>query len=244
MDSSPPRACIAVLALMLLPVSAATHGQAPATDQVDPFATARQSIGMLTCRQGARIVATTAAIVANRKTLLTVSHFNRLANGTEISPDKCRFTVSDGRSNRKTASLKISVRQVGGDPFHNQLSRATDWAILELRDDLPQTHEPLLIAEDSNESRQNVRMAGFAATHGRERIWSIDRDCSLRSAKPDSAIFSHDCTSSPGTSGSPLFSRRGTRLEIIGMHVGKTQAGGLAVRISKIAPIVDAAGRT
>lgn len=239
MAFSQSRTCFAILALALLPVPVATHGQTAAISD-ESFANARQSIGKLTCRQGARIVASTAAIISNRRTLLTVSHFNRLADGTEISPDKCRFTVSAGRGEREGTSLGISVKHIGGDPFHNQLSRATDWAILELKDDLPRNFRPLLIAKDSDESRQNVRMAGFAATGGRERTWIVDRDCSLQSAKPDSAILSHDCTSGPGTSGSPLFMRQGSRLEIVGMHVGKTDKGGLAVRVSRIARIVEA----
>lgn len=222
---------------MILALVPSVAVQVTATRTDDSLAAARQSIGKLTCRQGARIVASTAALISDRKTLLTVAHFNQLPDGSEVAPERCRFSVSDGSSNGNESSLEFSVRHVGGDWFHNRLSRATDWAILELNDELPLSHVPLDIAEESGEDRRNVQMAGFAAVTARKVAWSVDRDCSLQSDRPDSAIINHDCASGPGTSGSPILQRKGVRLEIVGMHVGRTETGGLAVRVSKIAPL-------
>lgn len=226
------------LAFILLLTSGMSPGAPSASGAVNHAATARPSIGKLICSKGSRTVASTATMVLDRKTLLGVSHFNRLADGTEIAPEKCRFitTAVDSSGAAVTSSSQISIRQVGGDAFQNQVSRATDWVILNLEGPVPAELKPIAIRDRASVSTAEVFMAGFTLERGSKVVWRTDFNCSLQSAGPRSALLNHDCLSGPGASGSPLLAARGSRLEIIGMHVGRTDHGGLAVQVSRIVP--------
>lgn len=188
------------------------------------------SVGQITCRNAGFSLQSTATLIEDSRTLLTVAHFN-WHDGEEISPSDCRFRLFDVGGERVFAS-DFEIAKVGGSRFDVRTSRATDWAILRLADAAPASVEPLRLYSGRNLSAREAALVGFFASAS-EPGSTRARHCRVRWFEQSSAVLRHDCATAPGTSGSPLVVRKGGVRYLLAIHTGRAEGQGIAALVAR-----------
>ncbi|TMM49015.1 trypsin-like serine peptidase [Qipengyuania marisflavi] len=195
-----------------------------------------RSIGRIECRADGKRFISTATLVRNRQTVLSVSHFNiHEAENKVIPVQQCTFQLlsSEGKVEFRSA-FKVFAR--GGVGMNLELSRATDWAILTLTDESPIDRQPVDVAvnEDLSDAGR-IDIAGYASNHNRLKTQVSDTNCLARPTRSGSIILRHKCDTAPGMSGAPLFATIDGRIQVVAIHSAREKDAGLAVAIAGFA---------
>lgn len=127
----------------------------------------------------------------------------------------------------------------GYDPARELSTVSSDWAILKLVDPVPNQIRPLRFVD-------RVPAPGFElnlGSYGQRRLYlmTADRNCELLGQVPGTALFAHNCSAAPGSSGAPLLFVEDGAAFIIGMQVAIERRDGTDVRLAISAPSIAAA---
>ena len=190
------------------------------------------AIGFIICSSGMRRTATTATVVENRRTILTVAHFDSDGKSGKLPVSNCRFRLGDNVKSR-APSYALTLSERGGDALQNRISRATDWAVLELDREVPGHVRPMLMPASRNSDRTAAFFEGFERSKRDGFAKFARRQCALAANGVRSVLVRHDCPTEAGSSGAPLFANRNGRREIVALHVGRTGGAGLAIALTR-----------
>lgn len=103
--------------------------------------------------------------------------------------------------------------------------RQHDWVILRLDEPLGERFGYFGWRTPDN-WEPHVNLAGFGGFFFNGKILNIDTDCSLRGGFRDHKLFLHDCDTSRGDSGSPVFTCNDNDCRIVALHVAAYRNGG------------------
>lgn len=191
------------------------------------------SIGRIVCRNSNIKLMSTATLVEDRHTLLTVSHFNfDDRKNHAVSTKDCEFQFLDtyGRT-RFRSGIEVIARGAQGKSL--RISRATDWAILRLSKVAPVNRQPLLVDSTFHLNGQTpVNLVGYDSSHKKMSSQFTDRNCDLKLRSPKSIVLEHTCETATGASGAPLIIMAGGHPRVIAIHAARSPKGGVAIRIS------------
>lgn len=190
------------------------------------------AIGFIICSSGMRRTATTATVVENRRTILTVAHFDSDGKSGKLPVSHCRFRLGDNVKSR-APGYTLTLSQRGGDALQNTISRATDWAVLELDREVPAHIRPMMVQASRNSDRTAAFFEGFERSKRAGFAKFARRKCALAANGVRSVLVRHDCPTEAGSSGAPLFANRNGRREIVALHVGRTGGAGLAIALTQ-----------
>jgi len=114
---------------------------------------------------------------------------------------------------------KTTVKKVitGGES-----GRAGDWAVLVLKDNLGSKYGYFRINDHVNTKYQDINLAGYSADLSNFQL-SFHQNCAITKIYGDT--FLHNCDSTGGASGSPLWRKNAQGdYEIVGLHFGGRRA--------------------
>lgn len=191
------------------------------------------AVGRIVCRASGLRLMSTATLVEDRRTLLTVSHFNFDDASDHAMPvEDCEFQFLDA-TGRVGFRSRIEVVARGAQGKSLRISRATDWAILRLSETAPVDRYPLMV--DSTSLLDDHTPVNLVAYDGKHKMMSTqfaDSDCEPEPSSPRSIILEHKCETAPGASGAPLIMMVGGHPRVVAIHTARNSEGGLAVRFA------------
>ena len=222
----------APLAPFTAPLNARTESREPASQTV-PGTSFMPAVGRIVCRASGLRLMSTATLVEDRRTLLTVSHFNFDDASDHAMPvEDCEFQFLDA-TGRVGFRSRIEVVARGAQGKSLRISRATDWAILRLSETAPVDRYPLMV--DSTSLLDDHTPVNLVAYDGKHKMMSTqfaDSDCEPEPSSPRSIILEHKCETAPGASGAPLIMMVGGHPRVVAIHTARNSAAGLAVRFA------------
>ena len=222
-----------LIVTMMPAVLVGTSPSNPAFAQEKVVSEPSSAIGQIVCVSGQHSMTTTATVIEDRSSLLTVSHFNYdHRTRSSIAESNCSFILrSENGTIAFKSSFKVATRGARGADI--AFSRATDWAVLKLTTPVDQQVEPVIVAFDHDTSQgSEVSLKGY---QGRLRQIVERKNCRPTARSAGSAILDHSCRTSPGLSGAPLFAQTADGLRLVAIHSARDGDQGLAVLIKGFA---------
>lgn len=198
--------------------------------------TGEQAVGRLYCGKGSDRFMSTATLIENSTTILAASHFNYWEAKDRVIPvGNCEFQLlSEGGSVVFRSGVEVVKR--GGEPSQMFLSRATDWAVLRLKEPAPADRHPLEVATNSAPSAySDAYILGYSLRYHRMEAQYFERSCNARPTRAGSIVLTHSCTTAPGMSGAPLISLVGGEPKLVALHSARESDLGVAVGIGGFA---------
>lgn len=113
------------------------------------------------------------------------------------------------------------VKRVWWGTRYPDSNRGDDWAILQLDDNLGDTYGWMGVA---SESRTYVTMAGYSGDFKGGQTAGVHVDCRFRDTL--GSFWLHDCDTSRGSSGGPMFYLNGDSATIVAINVAERRNGG------------------
>ena len=189
-------------------------------------------VGKIACGTDFGKIVSTAILVNDRRTLLTVAHFNfDDLSGRVIPVEDCLFHWSDRSGNMRFTS-KFKVFSLGGNHAVYSLTRAADWALVQLETQAPFTAQPIRVGGPA-ESNGGIEVGFVGYTSRYQRVGSPiwQTDCHVAPVEHKRMLVLHRCKTAPGSSGGALVAKVDGRYRLIAIHTGRTSESGIAVRI-------------
>lgn len=189
-------------------------------------------IGKIECEARIGKIVTTAILINDRRTVLTVAHFNfDDQDNLSIEIDHCRFRITS-KTNGKRFESRIELIASGGDHSLNLLTRSTDWALIQLVSPAPLSAIPIETGPGfSGNEAVKVSFVGFSMDHKDLSQPMIHSDCLAEPVEHRFMLIAHDCKTAPGSSGGAIVANFNGKQTLMAMHAGRTRYGGIAVRI-------------
>ena len=142
----------------------------------------------------------------------------------EFLKGKYQFLL--GASNG-TSVAESGVSYIWWGTADSQNNRKLDWAILKIEKPLGEQFGYFGWKPSTEENLENVMQAGYGSLFYQGKSMTGVQDCSAQAFFPEQGLIYHDCDSSTGDSGSPLFScdEKNTCF-IVALHVAEHRNGG------------------
>lgn len=185
-----------------------------------PQSKARGLIGKLYSPSGKPC---TASLVGDRL-ILTAAHC--IANESKTRVEQGSFTFLLGFHNGASRA-ESSAEPVDWGHLNSTNSREGDWALLRLGRSLGDEFGYFGIQNLSplNYTNVDLYLAGYANQFGFGDRLSMARDCRFQNNTNNMKLLEHDCDSSDGDSGGPLFVCQANGCSIVAMHVADYRQG-------------------
>lgn len=195
-------------------------------ETVDATAYPWSSIGKLFNSVGGSC---TGAVIARDKVLTAAHCLYAFRTRRFLPPDAIHFLLGYDRGDYHTHARVARYRLGPGyDPAGERTTAASDWAVLDLAEPLPDSARPLRLSPDPPPPKLKIRVAGFA--RDRAYVMTADQDCQVIGPVSGNLI-SHNCLIAPGDSGAPLLATdKAGEARVVGVaigiwHVGTGQLG-------------------
>lgn len=142
----------------------------------------------------------------------------------EFLKGKYQFLL--GASNG-TSVAETGVSYIWWGTADSQNNRNLDWAILKIEKPLGEKYGYFGWKTSTEENLENVMQAGYGNLFYQGKSMSGVQECSARAFYPEKGLIFHDCDSSTGDSGSPLFQCDDKKTcYIVALHVAEYRDGG------------------
>ena len=189
------------------------------------------ALGRIECKLRGFKIFTSATLVEDHHTLLTVSHFNLTDTKEGFIPARhCEFQLINNHEEIYFRS-NVLVMFRGSNEQNIKISRATDWAILKLVNPAPSSIKPILLEANTPLVKfESVDIVAYDKDHAGMRRQYLIKDCRPSPQSPRSIILIHECSTSLGASGAPLIIRSEGIARLIAIHAGRSADGGVAVQ--------------
>jgi protease YdgD len=117
-----------------------------------------------------------------------------------------------------------------------QTGAGVDWARLDLAHAAPPAIVPLALAGQVPAPGAAVAIAGYNQDRG--QLLMADLSCRITGFARwrNERLLLHDCSATRGTSGGPLLARRDGRWLVVGINIGASPAGNLALPATETMP--------
>lgn len=126
-----------------------------------------------------------------------------------------------------TSVAESTVSHVWWGTSDPQKNRNLDWAILKLNNPLGKTHGYFGWKSSTEENLENVMQAGYGMLFYNGKSMTGVQQCSAQKFLKEAGFIYHDCDSSRGDSGSPLFvCNDDLTCFIVALHVAEHRNGG------------------
>lgn len=142
----------------------------------------------------------------------------------EFLKGKYQFLL--GASNG-TSVAESGVSYIWWGTADSQNNRNLDWAVLKIEKPLGEKYGYFGWKPSTEENLENVMQAGYGSLFYQGKSMSGVQECGARAFNPEKGLIFHDCDTSTGDSGSPLFqcNDNGTCF-IVALHVAEYRDGG------------------
>lgn len=192
---------------------------------VDPSATAFQLIGKLITPNGTYCTAS----LVGKDLILTAAHC--VLENNELMKGDYQFFLglSEGKSLAKSGVSKIWWGTSDPVTYRNK-----DWAIVRLNKSLGEKYGFFGLKSSSAESLENVMQAGYGKLFYDGKSMTGVEQCSAKKIIVNDGIVLHDCDSSQGDSGSPLFyCDEESQCFISALHVSEFRYGNATLNLTE-----------
>jgi protease YdgD len=126
-----------------------------------------------------------------------------------------------------TSVAESGVSYVWWGTSDSQNNRNLDWAILKIEKPLGVNYGYFGWKASTEENLENIMQAGYGNLFYQGKSMTGVQECSGRAFFPERGLIFHDCDSSTGDSGSPLFQCDDTKTcYIVALHVAEYRDGG------------------
>ena len=185
-----------------------------------PQSKARGLIGKLYSPSGKSC---TASLVGDRL-ILTAAHC--IANESKSRVERGSFTFLLGFHNGSSRA-ESSAEPVDWGNLNSTSAREGDWALLRLGRSLGDEfgHFGIRSLSPMNFRDVDLYLAGYAHQFGFGDRLSMARDCRFQNSTNNMMLLEHDCDSTEGDSGGPLFVCQANGCSIVAMHVADYRQG-------------------
>ena len=175
--------------------------------------------------------------VIGRDRILTAAHcLYNFRTRRFLPPDAIHALLGYARGDYSThARVDRYTVGPGYDPAAERSTAASDWAVLHLAEQLPETIRPLQPADTVPEPSTRLMVGGFA--RDRAYVMTADNDCKVLGLVAGGTLISHDCLIAPGDSGAPLLvTGAAGDVRYVGVAVGIWHQGGGQIGIATKVP--------
>lgn len=161
-------------------------------------------------------------VMIGQRTMLTAAHCV-FDVATQKPRENFRYFDLGLTNAQAVASLRPVRAWIGS--LNPEGDRATDWAIVEMEGDVGAGVQFLSVSAVSMEKTLpfSVNLAGYNSDVNGGLTGSVQWGCSVR--KVAGAKLFHDCDSSPGISGGPLFASVNGEWKVVGISVSEFRNG-------------------
>ena len=177
----------------------------------------------------------TGAVIARDKVLTAGHCLYAFRTHRFLPPDAIHFLLGYERGDYRTHARVARYRLGPGyDPNAERTTAASDWAVLDLAEPLPDGTRPLRPSVAPAAPKIRIMVGGFA--RDRAYVMTADEDCQVL-GKVGGKLISHDCVIAPGDSGAPLLTKSDAgEARILGVAVGIWHVGSGQVGIAAPVP--------
>lgn len=176
-------------------------------------------------------------VVIERDQVLTAAHcLYAFRTHRFLPPDAIHFLLGYDRGDYRVHARVAGYRLGPGyDPSAERMTAASDWAILDLSEKLPDDAKPLRPSAVVPAAQARIMVGGFS--RDRAFVMTADADCKVLGFVEGGKLISHDCVIAPGDSGAPLLMRaEDGEVQFLGVAVGIWHVGSGQVGIAAPTP--------